>query len=59
MVPGSGRSSIEMHEYNVSDSPPFAVELVNGDHMAMNIGTNTLKYLYIDPNPISAGTTTR
>lgn len=42
----------QMHEFNVSDSPPFAVELVNGDHMAINIGTRTLNYPYKDANPI-------
>lgn len=45
----------QMHESNVPDSPPFAVELVNGDHMAINIGTSSLNYLYKDANPIVRG----
>lgn len=36
-------------------SPPFAVELVNGDHMAIDIGTHNPVYVYIDPNPIQRG----
>ena len=45
----------QMHEYNVAKSPPLAIELVNGDRMAINIGTSDSKYLYIDPNPIQRG----
>jgi Polysaccharide lyase len=54
---GPGRWLVlgQMHEHNVPDSPPFAVELVNGDHMAIDIGTHNLMYVYIDPNPIQRG----
>ncbi|WP_407180055.1 heparin lyase I family protein [Bradyrhizobium sp. STM 3562] len=54
---GPGRWLVlgQMHEYKVPQSPPLAIELVNGDHMAINIGTRKLVYVYIDPNPIQRG----
>jgi hypothetical protein len=54
---GPGRWLIlgQMHEHNVPKSPPFAVELVNGDHMAIDIGTGDPVYVYTDPNPIQRG----
>jgi Polysaccharide lyase len=54
---GPGRWLVlgQMHEYNVQLSPPFAVEMVNGDHMAINIGTDNLHYVYTDPNPVQRG----
>ncbi|WOH67865.1 heparin lyase I family protein [Bradyrhizobium sp. BWA-3-5] len=45
----------QMHEDSAGYSPPFAVELVNGDHMAIDIGTGSEVYLYKDPNPIERG----
>lgn len=45
----------QMHEYNVNKSPPFAVEMVSGDHMAIDIGTGIPVYLYVDPAPIQRG----
>ncbi|WOH69763.1 heparin lyase I family protein [Bradyrhizobium sp. BWA-3-5] len=45
----------QMHEESAGYSPPFAVELVNGDHMAIDIGTGKEVYLYTDPNPIQRG----
>ncbi|WP_439374663.1 heparin lyase I family protein [Bradyrhizobium sp. DASA03120] len=54
---GPGRFLVfgQMHEFNVNKSPPFAVELVNGDHMAIDIGTGIPVYLYVDPDPIQRG----
>lgn len=54
---GPGRWLVlgQMHEYNIPLSPPFAVEMVNGDHMAINIGTGNPRYVYNDPNPIQRG----
>ena len=54
---GPGRWLVlgQMHEHNIPFSPPFAVELVNGDHMAIDIGTGDPIYVYIDPNPIQRG----
>jgi hypothetical protein len=54
---GPGRFLVlgQMHEHNVPKSPPFAVELVNGDHMAIDIGTGNPVYLYKDPSPIVRG----
>lgn len=45
----------QMHEDNVNLSPPFAIEMVNGDHMAIDIGTRNPVYVYIDPDPIARG----
>lgn len=54
---GPGRWLVlgQMHEYNLSDSPPLAVELVDGDHMAINVGTKNPVYLYTDQRPIQRG----
>ena len=54
---GPGRWLVlgQMHEHNVPLSPPFAVEMVNGDHMAINIGTDNLQYVYTDPDPVQRG----
>lgn len=54
---GPGRWLVlsQMHEYNIPNSPPLAIELVDGDHMAVNIGTRNPIYLYVDPNPIQRG----
>ena len=54
---GPGRWLVlgQMHEHSVPRSPPFAVELVNGDHMAIDIGTGNPIYVYTDPDPIQRG----
>ena len=51
---GPGKWTVlgQMHERNVSNSPPFSVALVNGDHMAICIWNGSDKYVYTDPNPI-------
>ncbi|MBR1132241.1 heparin lyase I family protein [Bradyrhizobium iriomotense] len=53
--PGEWTVIGQMHEDSLTGSPPFAVELVNGDHMAIDIGTSNPVYLYTDPNPLVRG----
>src|SRR5438045_1827058 len=45
---GPGKFTVlgQMHENTLTGSPPFSVELVNGDHMAIDIGTGNPVYLY-------------
>jgi Polysaccharide lyase len=56
---GPGKWTVlgQMHERNVSNSLPFSVALVNGDHMAIDIWNpnSSDKYVYTDPNPIQRG----
>jgi hypothetical protein len=54
---GPGRFLVlgQMHEDTSTGGPPFAVELVGGDHMAIDIGTRNPMYVYIDPSPIERG----
>lgn len=44
----------QLHEHEVSNSPPYAIELEK-DKMEVNIGTSAEKFVYRDTTPITRG----
>jgi hypothetical protein len=44
----------QLHEHNVSNSPPYTIELQD-DKMEINIGTDNEQFVFKDANPIERG----